>query len=287
MRGEAVLSAAGQTDPMLPRRARVRSAWRELDDAVSLSLEPVDGDLAPFAAGQFNMLYAFGVGEAAISVSSSPDTTGELIHTIRDVGAVSGALTRLKAGDMLGLRGPFGTAWPVEAQRGRHLLIMAGGLGLAPLRPALLQALARRDAFAGVTLLMGARDPGGILFPDELAEWTESPDLDVVVTVDSAAPGWTGSVGVVTTQLPRALAGIDPTAVSAFVCGPEIMMRHSALALADMGVPDAAIWLSLERNMKCAIGFCGHCQFGPDFVCKDGPVFPWPHVAARMALREI
>ena len=274
-------------DPMLPRRFRVTEAWRELDDVMSLSLAPVDGDPISFAAGQFNMLYAFGVGEAAISISGDPTREGELIHTIRNVGAVSAALTDVTPGDMVGLRGPFGAGWPVAEQKGRHLVFLAGGLGLAPLRPALLQAIHASKDYAGITVLVGARSPRDILYAYELADWASQDGMALHVTVDHAAPGWTGVVGVVTTRIEKALNGRDPAQVSAFVCGPEIMMRYGGLALADAGVPVDRIWASMERNMKCAVGLCGHCQYGPDFVCKDGPVFRHDQLVQRMRLREI
>ncbi len=274
-------------DPMLPIAMRVSEAWRELDDVVSLRLVTKDGAPFAFAPGQFNMLYAFGVGEAAISISGDPARTGELLHTIRDVGAVSGALTRLKAGDEVGVRGPFGSSWPVDSEHDRHLLFVAGGLGLAPLRPAIYRALATRHRFASITLIMGARSPRDLLYPYQLAGWTASHALRLNITVDHAGPEWTGSVGVVTTEFARALAGIDPAKVSAYLCGPEIMMRFGAMGLADRGVSTERMWLSMERSMKCAIGLCGHCQFGPDFVCKDGPVFRHDEIARRLTLKEI
>ncbi|SDJ42937.1 FAD/NAD(P)-binding protein [Aliiruegeria lutimaris] len=272
---------------LLPRRFRVVVNCPELSDVSTLSILPLDGTQTSGKPGQFNMLYAFGVGEIAISISGNPADTDTLLHTIRNVGAVSGALCGLREGAMLGLRGPFGTPWPVEAQAGRDLVIIAGGLGLAPLRPAILQALSMRSALRSLSLVVGARSPSQILYPAQLADWAGSGALRISLTVDRATPGWTGMVGVVTTRLERALEGCDPANVSAFVCGPEVMMRHSCQALEDLGVPAACQWISMERNMKCAVGSCGHCQFGPDFVCRDGPVFRWDRIGARLRIREI
>ncbi|NDR54930.1 FAD/NAD(P)-binding protein [Aliiruegeria sabulilitoris] len=272
---------------LLPRLFRVVENCPELSDVSTLAILPVDGTLDAGRPGQFNMLYAFGVGEIAISISGNPSDNSALLHTIRNVGAVSGALCALREGATLGLRGPFGTPWPLTDQTGRDLLFIAGGLGLAPLRSAILQALAMRSAFRSISLLVGARSPSQILYPAQLADWAGGGALRLSLTVDRAIPGWTGMVGVVTTRLERALEGCDPANVSALVCGPEVMMRHCCLALEDMGVPSSAQWISMERNMKCATGSCGHCQFGPDFVCRDGPVFRWDRIAERLRIREI
>ncbi|MDJ0631005.1 MAG: FAD/NAD(P)-binding protein [Rhodobacter sp.] len=281
------MDAANAQDPMVPHRYRVAEVWEELDDVTTMSLLPVDGPPRPFKAGQFNMLYAYGVGEAAISISGDPAVPERLIHTTRNVGRVSAALTRLRAGDMLGVRGPFGSDWPVEDQKGRHMLFVAGGLGLAPLRGAVCQALANRLEYEEVSLLFGARSPDDLLYRSQVAEWGAFSGANVEVTVDMAARGWTGHVGVVTTRLERILGTSDPANVSVFICGPEIMMRFTAQDLTELGVPASRIWVSMERNMKCALGFCGHCQWGPDFVCKDGPVFRYDQIGKRLAIREI
>jgi NAD(P)H-flavin reductase len=286
MRAEADIRAPAG-DPMRPRAFRVTDAWRELDDVVSLRLAAPGGEPFAFAPGQFNMLYAFGVGEIAVSISGDPARPDELLHTIRDVGAVSGALARSGPGTVLGVRGPFGAGWPVEGERGRHLLFVAGGLGLAPLRPAIYRALATPRLYRGITLVMGARSPRELLYAYQLAGWAAGRALRLFVTVDHAGPEWTGAVGVVTGQFARALDGIDPASVSAFVCGPEVMMRHGCADLGDLGVPPDRQWISMERNMKCAVGLCGHCQFGADFVCRDGPVFRYDRMARRLGVREL
>jgi NAD(P)H-flavin reductase len=238
-----------------------------------------------FAPGQFNMLYAFGIGEAAISISGDPAEPGRLVHTIRSVGKVSDALTRLRPGDALGLRGPYGGGWPLDAALGSDVVIVAGGLGLAPLRPTLYRLLAERDRYGRIVILCGARGPAEILYREELEHWRARLDVEIEVTVDHADQSWHGNVGVVTTLIAR--AAFDPAKTVAMLCGPEIMMRFAAVDLAKAGVPPEAIHLSMERNMKCAIGHCGHCQFGGDFVCKDGPVATWARLGRRIAMREI
>jgi NAD(P)H-flavin reductase len=274
-------------DPMLPRRYRVMHARAEIGGVATVELSPVDGAPVPFAPGQFNMLYAFGVGEIPVSISGDPAQPHRLTHTTRDVGLTSAAIVALKEGDTIGIRGPFGSAWPVEAATGRHALFVAGGLGLAPLRPAIYHVLNHREDYAGLTIVYGARSPDELLYAEEISRWKSRLDTEIEVTVDHAQPGWTGRVGVVTTALPRALAGTDPATIEAFVCGPEIMMRFTLQALTAAGVPEERCWVSMERNMKCAIGFCGHCQFGGDFICKDGPVFRHDQVADRMSVKEL
>jgi NAD(P)H-flavin reductase len=248
-----------------------------------LEIEDVEG--VAFAPGQFNMLTAFGVGEIPISLSGDAAEPGRLIHTIRAVGPVSTALAHLGPGDMLGLRGPFGTAWPMADAAGRDVVVVAGGLGLAPLRPALYRLLAERERYGQIVLLYGTRSPSDILFRGEIGTWRRRLDIDIEVTVDHAAQDWRGHVGVVTTLIPR--ASFDPMHAIALVCGPEVMMRFVIAALRDAGIDDEAIYLSMERNMKCAVGFCGHCQFGSMFVCRDGPVFRYDRVRDRLGLKEI
>ncbi len=278
-------SADPIVDPMTPRLARVRARRRESPGVWTLAIEPLDPGLEPAAPGQFNMLTAFGVGEVPISLSGDPEGGLALVHTIRDVGPVSSALAQLRAGDVLGLRGPFGAGWPMAEAAGRDVVVMAGGLGLAPLRPALYRLLAERERYGQLLLLYGARSPADILFRRELEAWRRRLDVDIEVTVDHAGPDWRGHVGVVTTLLAHGV--FDPARTIAMICGPEIMMRFSIAALIDAGVAPEAIYLSMERNMKCAIGHCGHCQLGPVFVCKDGPVFRNDRVASLMRCKEL
>jgi NAD(P)H-flavin reductase len=248
-------------------------------------MAPVEGAMPHFAPGQFNMLYAFGIGEIPLSISGDPADPARLVHTVRDVGAVSAAIARLAPGEMVGLRGPYGTAWPLEEARGSDVVFVAGGLGLAPLRPAICQVLAQRARHGRVVLLYGARSPRDILFSAELERWRRRGDMDVAVTVDHAGTDWRGEVGVVPRLIAR--AGFDPAHTLAMLCGPEVMMRFSAMALQEAGVPAGRIHLSLERNMECAVGLCGHCQFGPDFVCRDGPVARYDRIASRLSVPEL
>jgi NAD(P)H-flavin reductase len=231
------------------------------------------------------MLTVFGVGEAAISISGDPAETNCLLHTVRGVGAVTRALTQLEVGAILGLRGPFGTGWPIVQARGQDVIIVAGGVGLAPLRPAILSLLAERQRFGKLVLLYGARSPDDILFHRQLESWRHRFDIDIEVTVDHASTEWHGHVGVVTTLIGR--ASFDAQNTIAFVCGPEIMMRFTIKSLEAAGIASQAIYLSMERNMKCAVGLCGHCQFGPSFICRDGPVMRYDRVRGLIALKEI
>ena len=279
------MSVPEAEDPFIPRPWRVQRARRELRDVATLEIAPVDGTPPGFVPGQFNMLYVFGVGEAAISVSGDPGGADHYVHTVREVGAVSGAIAALKPGATLGLRGPFGTGWPVDAAAGNDVVFVAGGLGLAPLRPAIYHVLANRARYGRVVLLYGTRSPTEILFRTELERWRRRFDLEIQVTVDHAGGEWHGHVGVVPLLIPR--LNYDPRNTLAMVCGPEVMMRFTANALLDAGVPADRIHLSMERNMKCAIGLCGHCQFGPDFICKDGPVMRYDRIARILAVREI
>jgi NAD(P)H-flavin reductase len=273
-------------DPMRVEPYRVRHMRRETSDTFTLDLEPESGGEAMgFAPGQFNMVYLFGVGEIPISISGDPAHPQPLVHTTRAVGAVTKVMSRLKQGDVIGVRGPYGTTWPVDDAVGSDVVIVAGGIGLAPLRPALYRILSRRERYGKVVLLYGSRTPDDILFRRELAEWRAQLDLDVYVTVDRATAKWRGNVGVVTSLIAR--APFDPTSTAAFICGPEVMMRFTALELQKRGVAPSRIHVSLERNMKCAIGLCGHCQLGPVFVCRDGPVFPYSAIKELVAKWEI
>lgn len=277
------MSAPAEPGSIFPGPCRVRWARPETPDTVTLALDPVGVRPQPFAPGQFNMLYAFGVGEVPISVSGDPAAGGPLLHTVRAVGAVTQAICAAEPGQVLGLRGPFGSSWEIEAAEGRDVVIVAGGIGLAPLRSAVYGVLSRRDRYGEVALLVGARSPADLLYRDEMETWRAA--IHVGVTVDHADTAWPGSVGVVTELLPGAT--FDPGRATALICGPEVMMRVAARALADMGVSPERIRVSLERNMKCAVGHCGHCQLGPAFVCKDGPVLPYAQMERLMAIREV
>ena len=267
---------------MVPLVARLRARRRETRDTWTLA---IDAGGFTFRPGQFNMLYTFGVGEIPVSLSGDPGVAGPLIHTVRAVGAVSQALTRLRPGDALGLRGPYGTAWPVAESRGGDILVIAGGLGLAPLRPAIYRLFAERGQYGRIAVLYGTRSPADILFRREIERWRRRLDIDIEVTVDHAGGEWHGHVGVVTKLLGH--AAFDPDHAVALVCGPEIMMRFTATALEAAGVAPERIFLSLERNMKCAVGHCGHCQFGPNLICRDGAVIRYDRVRPLITVREL
>lgn len=273
-------------NPITPSLYSVERYRKETHDTFTLELRPAAGSPEhKFGAGQFNMLYAFGIGEAAISISGDPTCPTPLIHTIRAVGAVTKALSKLKVGDTIGVRGPFGSCWPVKEAIGNDVLIVAGGIGLAPLRPVIYQVLAERRRFGKVFLLYGTRTPEDLLYRTEVEKWRARFDMEVLVTVDRATSGWHGNVGVVTTLLKK--TGFDPDNTIAMLCGPEIMMRFVAMDLIKRGLTLDHIYVSMERNMKCGIGLCGHCQYGPTFVCKDGPVFSYDRVIELLARREI
>jgi len=264
----------------------VRRTVKETHDTITLELE--DSQAAPrFAAGQFNMLYLFGAGEVAISISGSPGRTETLVHTIRGVGSLTVPLLRARRGDMLGVRGPYGSAWPVEeaARRRSDLLLLAGGIGLAPLRPVIYEVLRRRGEFGDVIILCGARTPADLLYRRELARWRAHPGITLKLIVDRAAAGWSGRVGVITDLL--GAVQFDPANTIAMACGPELMMRFSYHELLRRGVPAHHVYMSMERNMKCAVGFCGHCQFSSVFICKDGPVFRADRIERLLGIREL
>lgn len=272
--------------PMTPGPFRVLGRRSETADTFTLELEPVDGAGAvPFAPGQFNMLYVFGVGEVPISISGDPARPERLVHTTRAVGPVTRAMGELKRGHELGVRGPFGTHWPVLEAVGNDVVVVAGGIGLAPLRPAVYHVLEHRDEYGRVALLYGARTPADILYVRELEQWRARFDLEVEVTVDRATGTWRGSVGVVTNLIPRTT--FDPSRTVSMICGPEVMMRFTILELQKRGVSSENIYVSIERNMKCGIGQCGRCQLGPWFVCKDGPVFRYEDVRVLLGKREV
>ncbi len=273
-------------DPMLPSWYAVERVRRENHDTFTLELCACDGETAfGFQPGQFNMLYVHGVGEIPISISGDSERQDIVTHTTRAVGTVTRAMWQLKRGDTIGLRGPFGTVWPVEEARGRDVVIVAGGIGLAPLRPVLYSILHHRESYGNVVLLYGARTPDDRLFVDEILTPAVESRIQVDETVDRAVTGWGGKIGVVTSLIPR--AGFDADEALAMVCGPEVMMRFTIEALQRRGMDADQIYVSMERNMKCAVGFCGHCQYGPTFICKDGPVFRFDKIEHLFGIREL
>ncbi|MGB0684546.1 MAG: FAD/NAD(P)-binding protein [Magnetovibrionaceae bacterium] len=275
-----------QEDPLLPRVYRVIRRRRDLADTFTIDIAPVDGGPIPaFDHGQFNMLGGFGAGEVPISIAGDVAERGFFRHTIRSVGAGTGALEALRKGDHLSLRGPYGRPWPLSDLKGLDVVVVSGGLGLAPLRSSILGLIAARKSYGRVILLHGARSPADLIYERELHEWRGRFDLSVEVTVDRAGSDWSGQVGVVPKLIRR--ADFDGPQAAALICGPEIMMRYSAEALIEDGVSPEAIWVSLERHMRCAVGFCGRCQLGAQFVCRDGPVFRWDDIEPLLKIREL
>jgi NAD(P)H-flavin reductase len=272
-------------DPMLPRPFLVCRTHQDTRDTYTLELEPIDGAPLAWRPGQFTMLHAFGVGEVPISISGDPSRQYRIEHTIRNVGPVTAALVAAGPGTVLGLRGPFGTEWDVRTGRGGDVVFVAGGIGLAPLRPAILELIAQRADYDRVVLLYGARTPEDILFTDDLRAWAERDGIVVEVTVDNGTHAWRGRVGLVTQLVAR--AGFDAVRALALVCGPEVMMRYAAQALSSRGVQPERLRLSMERNMKCGVGLCGHCQLRELFLCVDGPVLGFDRLAPLMTRSEL
>jgi NAD(P)H-flavin reductase len=262
---------------------RVTARRPESHDTVTLELEPPEP--FGFEPGQFNMLRVPGIGEVPISISGDPTRAGPVLHTIRDVGAVTHALCTLAPGQTVGVRGPYGTSWPVRAAEGGDVVIVAGGIGLPPLRPAIYHVLAHPDSYGRLVLLYGARTPADLLFTGELAAWRSRPGVTVAVTVDTAGRDWHGNVGVVPDLVGKAT--FDPGAAVAFTVGPEIMMRFAVRALLAAGMPEDRVYLSMERDMQCAAALCGHCQLGPFLLCRDGPVLGYERLARWMGVREL
>jgi NAD(P)H-flavin reductase len=285
-RKAAAVAAPVAADPMMTHPVMIRRVIWENDDTFTLSLDL--SDALPeyrFQPGQFNMVYLYGLGEVAISISSDPARTGTLDHTIHRVGTVTTALAHKKRGDIIGLRGPFGSSWPVEAGRGKDICIVTGGIGLAPLRPLIYSILRERDAFGRVIVMYGGRSPLDLLYRVELEKWGNEHQVEVLVTVDRGDSSWKGHIGVVTTLF--SYIKLDARNTVTYVCGPEVMMKYTVDELERRGIPSDQVYLSMERNMKCAVGFCGHCQFGPTFICKEGPVYPLPRIRQLLDRKEL
>ena len=274
------------TDPMLPQPYSVREVVKETPDTFTLRLEPENtANGNSFQPGQFSMLWVFGVGELPISISGDPVLHDRLVYTVRSVGQATYSLVNQHVGDSVGVRGPFGVGWPVEAARERDVIVVAGGIGLAPLRPVIYQVLQNRNDFGRLVILYGGRSPRDLLYRKELAAWARNRETQVLVAVDYGGLSWRGHVGVVTTLFKY--SRLQPARSVAMVCGPEIMMRFVTRELEAQGLNRNDIYLSMERNMKCAVGFCGHCQYGPHFICKDGPVFRYEQIRSLLEKYEL
>ena len=286
MKDAPELLHANVVDPMLTHPVTIRKLIWETDNTFTLTLD-MHGAFENFSfmPGQFNMLYVFGIGEVAISISSDPTKPNILQHTIHRIGTITTALAQRKKGDVIGVRGPFGSSWPLDVAKGKDVCIVTGGIGLAPLRPVIYSLLKNREDYGRIVILYGGRSPLDLLYRVELEKWDDEKNVEVLVTVDRGDTSWKGNVGVVTTLLHY--IKLDARNTVAYVCGPEIMMKYTVEELERRGLSQHQIYLSMERNMKCAIGFCGHCQYGPTFICKDGPVFSLPRIRSLLDRKEL
>jgi NAD(P)H-flavin reductase len=275
-------------NPWFTQTVRIAELIDETEGVATYQLMMVDDNASSryeFVPGQFNMLYLPGVGESAISMSGDPARKEGWIHTVRVAGNVTKTLAHLRRGDTLGLRGPFGAGWPVADLVGSDVVIVAGGLGMAPLRPLVYHLMNHREKFGKIWLILGARTPDGLLYPTEYETWRKH-DLEVLLTVDRAAAGWNGHVGVVTQLIDR-LQLARPQQTHLVTCGPEVMMKYAAMSGLRLGIDANRIWVSMERNMQCAAGLCGHCQLGPEFICKDGPVVRYDRIRPYLFVEQL
>lgn len=277
--------AEAPLDPFAITWYRVFAKTRETPDTMTIRMRPLNGQPPTFKPGQFSMLYAYGVGEVPISISGDPANRRYLEHTVRSVGAVTGSLAGKGRGELIGYRGPYGRGWPLEEAEGKDVAIVAGGIGLAPLRPAIYHIVQNREKYGKFYVLYGARTPPDLLYKHEIERWRGRLDTQFLVTVDKGDERWRGYIGVVTTLFRH--IRLDPANTIALVCGPEIMMKFTVAELKNQGLPEDQIFISMERNMKCGVGLCGHCQFGPYFVCKDGPVFRFSEIGSFFGRREV
>lgn len=273
-------------NPYLPQTARIAERRQESDTVFTLRLRFEDSATRAqyrFAPGQFNMVYLFGVGEVPISIVSDPEETGLFDHTIRVVGRVTEGLAALKTGDCVGIRGPYGRGWPLAAAEGRDLLIVTGGLGCAPVVSVIQYAIRRRHRFGRLVIIQGVKHSADLIYRRQYEEWASVPDTTVRIAANVSAGHWPWHVGPVTELIEQ--AEIDPAGTVAMMCGPEGMMIAAAQILRQKGMAEGALHFSMERNMQCAIGHCGHCQFGGQFVCRNGPVFSYAEIEALLGVR--
>jgi NAD(P)H-flavin reductase len=270
-------------NPLVPQLFDITDFRCDTHDIFTLTLKPQNKSNFLFSPGQFNMLYAFGIGESAISISSSPLNHENITHTIRVVGSVTRNLQKLTTKDTIGIRGPFGNGWPIHQFKGKSIFLLAGGIGIAPLRSVIYALTSQRKDFADINLIYGTRTPQDLIYQNEFDKWRK--DINLHVIVEHATTSWTGNVGVISQLIPKVIK--DPENTIVLMCGPEIMMRFSYYSLRDEGINSKNIFLSMERNMQCAIGHCGHCQWGPFFICKDGPVMNYKEIEPFLLKKEL
>ncbi|WP_148338834.1 FAD/NAD(P)-binding protein [Aquicella siphonis] len=266
-------------DPYLPVEAEVVKCTHESSSIFTLHVsfaERHHHHLYSFYPGQFNMVYLYGVGEVAISIVSDPEETHIISHTIRALGRVTRALQRLQPGDRIGIRGPFGRGWPLHKVQGKDIVVVTGGLGCAPTVSIINYILARRNQYGNLKILQGVKHSDDFIFRKQYEKWQQSPHTEIHIAADQAGPKWPWNVGYVTDMIQT--LELNPDKTICMMCGPEMMMHTAISALDRQGIPEQAIYLSMERNMECGIGHCGHCQYGGLFVCKDGPVFAYPEI---------
>lgn len=284
----ALVNGAAPANPWQSDVAIVREAIVEAPGVTTLRLSLADAERAAsfsFRPGQFGMLYLPGAGEAPLGISGACGAERTISFTVRAVGNTTRALSALAGGDTLGLRGPFGSAWPLEHGQAADVVLVAGGLGLPPLRPVIEEVARDRENYGHVTLIYGSRTPDALIYAREYDTWSQAR-IDVRTTVDQADLNWTGNVGVVPLLLDR-LEPLAPERTIIFACGPEVMLRYTVRSALARGVPIERVWISTERNMQCAVGLCGHCQLGPEFICKDGPVFRYDRIAPWLAVGDL
>jgi sulfite reductase subunit B len=258
----------------LPKVATIIRTFSMTDKDKFFEFKLQNGEELGHKPGQFAEISIPGIGEAPISLSSSPTKATSFEMVIRKVGKVTNAIHNLKEGDFVGIRGPYGTSFPMEELKGRDLLFIAGGIGLVPLRSAINYALDKRNCYGNITILFGCVDPSQRLFVDELEKWSSSKDINFLETVDRCKEGeWKKNIGVITTLFPKIKNAVDPQKTTALVVGPPVMYKFVILELRTMGFKDKNIIVSLERRMKCGVGKCGHCQIDGIYVCQEGPVF--------------
>ena len=268
---------SGVRDPYLPYAAQIMQRRQDTPDIFTLALRfayKKQHHAYRFQPGQFNMLYLYGVGEVAISIVTDPQQPDLYCHTIHEVGQVTGGLAQLQEGDYLGVRGPYGVGWPLKQAVGKDVVIITGGLGCAPSVSAIHHIIKHRSHYGKILLLQGVKHSSDLLFRPQYEKWAQLPNIQVFLAANKSEPPWSWLTGYVTEFIPD--LEFDTNNVAVLMCGPEAMLGAALPPLKQKGVADEHIYINMERNMECALGHCGHCQFGGQFVCKNGPVFCYP-----------
>lgn len=266
-------------DPYLPLEAEIIERTQESPTIFTLHLRflnPSHHDRFVFYPGQFNMLYLYGVGEVAISIVSDPEKKHILTHSIRAVGRVTRALAKLQTGDRVGVRGPYGRGWPLDQAKNKNIVVLTGGLGCAPSVSIIDYIVARRKQYGNLSILQGVKHSDDFIFRKKYAVWQKSPNTEIHIAADQAGPKWPWSVGYVTDMIHQ--INLVPENTVVMMCGPEIMMNTAINVFKKKDIPEHHIYMSMERNMECGIGQCGHCQYGGFFICKDGPIFAYSEI---------